>query len=69
MPSAGLYHRLKAEIDRIPVVDMHEHLVLPEEDYLEMAATRGADFGRFFQAVDVAERLLGGNARSIFSLE
>lgn len=47
MQSKELYHRLKAEIDVMPVVDMHEHLIFPEEDYLNLAATLGADFGRF----------------------
>ena len=40
MPSSELYHRVKAEIDRIPVVDMHEHIALPEEDYLEISRIR-----------------------------
>ena len=47
MPSAELYNRLKTEIDRIPVIDMHEHLILPEKNYLETGTTYGADFTRF----------------------
>jgi predicted TIM-barrel fold metal-dependent hydrolase len=47
MRSTELYHRLKAEIDAMPVVDMHEHLIFPEEDYLDLARSLGADFGRF----------------------
>lgn len=43
MASKELYGQLKGEIDKIQVVDMHEHLFLPEEDYLKV----GADFGRF----------------------
>ena len=43
MSSQQLYNRLKTEIDAMPVVDMHEHLLLPEEDYLKLEA----DFGRF----------------------
>ncbi|MCE5249341.1 amidohydrolase [bacterium] len=43
MPGRELYQRLKTEIDSMAVVDMHEHLMYPEEDYLE----KNADFGRF----------------------
>ncbi len=43
MASQELYDRLKAEVDRIRVVDLHEHLHFPEEDYLKLEA----DFARF----------------------
>jgi len=43
MPSRELYRRIKKEIDSIPVVNMHEHMAIPEEDYLEYEA----DFARF----------------------
>ena len=42
MPCTELYRRLKAEIDTIPVVDIHEHHLYPEEDYLKL----NADFGQ-----------------------
>jgi len=35
MTSRDLYQRLKKEIDTVQVVDTHEHLYLPEEDYIE----------------------------------
>ena len=39
-----LYQRLRKQIDTLPVVDSHEHVYMPEEDYLEMEI----DFTRFF---------------------
>jgi len=56
MPSKELYNRLKTEIDTMPVVDMHEHLCFPEEDYLEMEA----DFGRFLSWYTLDDLLSSG---------
>jgi predicted TIM-barrel fold metal-dependent hydrolase len=43
MPSRNLYKYLKTEIDTISVLDSHEHLFLPEEDYLSYEP----DFAQF----------------------
>ena len=42
--STELYKRLRDEVDGIQVVDTHEHIYMPEEDYL----TLKVDFTRFF---------------------
>ncbi|MBT4485813.1 MAG: amidohydrolase family protein [Candidatus Latescibacteria bacterium] len=36
MPGTELYNRIKAEIDTIQVVDMHEHHLYTEEDFLKL---------------------------------
>jgi uncharacterized protein len=56
MPSLELYSRLKKEIDGIPVVDSHEHLYLPEEDYLKM----GCDFGRLLFQYNIDDLMSAG---------
>ena len=43
MLSKDLQKHLKDEIDHIPVVDTHEHMYFPEEDYVKLKA----DFGQF----------------------
>ncbi|MFC1608421.1 amidohydrolase family protein [Candidatus Latescibacterota bacterium] len=60
MSKSELYHRLKNEIDRLPVVDIHEHLAYPEEDYLEISEEYGVDFGRFMFWYTVDDLLSSG---------
>jgi uncharacterized protein len=56
MPSHELYNRLKDEIDSVPVVDSHEHLYLPEEDYLKM----GCDFAHLLMQYNIDDLVSAG---------
>ena len=62
MPSRELYTCLKNEIDQIPVVDSHEHLYLPEEDYLKL----GCDFGRLLFQYNIDDLVSAGMPISNF---
>ena len=44
MHSQDLYCRIKGTIDTFEVIDSHEHIIIPEEEYLSSPA----DFARFF---------------------
>ena len=44
MYNTDLYKRIRAEVDRIPLIDTHEHLTFPHR-FAEMG---NIDFGRFF---------------------
>ena len=56
MTNHDLYRRLKNEIDKIQVVDTHEHLFLPEEDYLKMKA----DFAQFLFQYNIDDLVSSG---------
>ena len=56
MPSQDLYKRIKAEIDIIQVVDTHEHMYLPEEDYLKLEA----DFAQFLFQYNLDDLMSAG---------
>ena len=56
MPSRELYKRLKNEIDKITVLDSHEHLFLPEEDYLK----NEPDFAQFLIQYNLDDLMTAG---------
>jgi predicted TIM-barrel fold metal-dependent hydrolase len=56
MPSLDLYRRLKNELDAVPVVDTHEHIYLPEEDYLRL----GCDFARLLMQYNIDDLVSAG---------
>ena len=56
MIDTGLYATLRKEIDAIRVVDSHEHIWMPEEEYLEL----DADFTRFFLHYTSADLVSAG---------
>ena len=56
MPSHDLYRRLKKEIDAIPVTDSHEHIYMPEEDYLRL----GCDFARLLMQYNIDDLMSAG---------
>ena len=56
MPSKDLYNRLKKEIDTVTVVDTHEHLYFPEEDYLALEP----DFTQFLFQYNLDDLMSSG---------
>ncbi len=56
MPSRDLYVRMKTAIDAIPVIDSHEHLYLPEEDW----RAHDADFCQFLFQYNLDDLMTAG---------
>lgn len=56
MPSRELYKRLRKEIDTIPVVDSHEHMFMPEADYLALPH----DFAEFLFMYNLDDLITAG---------
>ena len=56
MKSSDLFRRMKAAIDSIPVVDTHEHMYMPEEDYIALPA----DFAQFLFQYNLDDLMSAG---------
>ncbi|MHB9028457.1 MAG: amidohydrolase family protein [Candidatus Latescibacterota bacterium] len=56
MPSPELYRAVKEQIDAIPVVDTHEHIYYPEEDYLRL----DCDFARLLAHYTIDDLVSAG---------
>jgi predicted TIM-barrel fold metal-dependent hydrolase len=56
MPSTELYRAVKEQIDAVPVVDSHEHIYLPEDDYLRMEC----DFARLLAHYTIDDLVSAG---------